>query len=89
MKKLFVESYVKSKDGRVSEDHYECESFSFGKKDGWDSIRLDNVNSVKGSKKKEFSKGKYIVVEKMPHWSEFRVVVSESGSGNVVMKFEG
>lgn len=89
MKKLFVERYVECKDGRVWEDHYECESFSFGKKDGWDAIRLDSVNSVKGSKKSELSRGKYIVIEKMSHWNEFRVVIFENGSDKVVMKFEG
>ena len=87
MKKLFVKEYVKLKDGREFKECYECESISPGKKDGWEAIRLDTANSIKGTKKREFKKGKYVVVEKLPHWETYEVVVFENGTDNIVIKF--
>lgn len=87
MKKLYVKEYTKLKDGRELIDYYECESISSCKKDGWESIRLDTVNTVKGAKRKELKRGKYIVVEKLPHWEKFEVVVFENGTDNIVIKF--
>ena len=95
MKKYMVEVFVKTTNEN-SECHevYECESYERAKNWAGECIRLEDVNTYKTTKtgkvqRKQLSRGKYIVIEKLSHWIEYHIYVWENGTDNVIEKFEG
>lgn len=95
MKKFFVEVFITftEKDGREAvHESYECGSYEMAKNWTGECIRLDDVNTYKEGKRKpirkQMKRGKYITIERMPHWSHLEVVVFENGTDNVVDKWE-
>ena len=92
MKKYLVKSCVLQDQGSGLvewRECYECEGIAFAKNWTGECIRLEDVNSVKGNKRKQFKRGVYVTINKMPSWKSFEVVVLENGSNNIVHKWEG
>lgn len=91
MKKYFIETFVTCEDGREFHEMYECEGYERTSNWTGECIRCEDVNSFKNGKKqpirKQFSKGKYITIEKMPHWLKFEVTIFENGTDNVVERW--
>lgn len=95
MKKYMVEFFVTfADDDRRDSAHevYECNGYEAAKNWTGECIRLEDVNTYKEGKRKatrkQLARGKYIPVEKMPHWKHFEVIVWENGTDNVIEKWE-
>lgn len=92
MKKYFVEIFITFNDGRRDlHECFECNSYQAAKNWTGECIRLEDVNTFKQGKRKairkQLSRGKYVTVEKMPHWTTLEVIIWENGTDNIIRKW--
>ena len=92
MKKYRIECFYKSSIYGDIIEIYECSVYSYGKFNGFNAIRLENVNTLKitstgKEQRKQLSRGKYIPTEVCSHKKDIKILIIENDTGKIIEQF--
>jgi hypothetical protein len=76
-----IKMHVKFNDETRKDVHksYLTDSeIEFVKVDGWDAIKFTQIGKTRGTRE---------VIEKMPHWKEFEIIICEATTGRRIYTF--